>query len=154
VHSPRFIDEILRSFGGRTDILTVKYQGRPIAAMMLIKFHDAWIDPLAASLAEFKAKNANMLLYWEALRAACEAGAKEFDFGRSYRGSGTYNFKKQWGAKEAGLIYYTYHDGRVVQAAATNFYRSKAASTLAKIWQVLPEPAQRRLGPTIRRWLP
>lgn len=154
VHSPRFIDEILRSLGGRADILTVKYQGRPIAAMLIIKFHDTWIDPLAASLAEFKAKNANMLLYWEALRAACEAGAKEFDFGRSYRGSGTYNFKKQWGAKEAGLIYYTYHDGRVVQAAATNFYRSKAASTLAKIWQVLPEPAQRRLGPTIRRWLP
>jgi CelD/BcsL family acetyltransferase involved in cellulose biosynthesis len=98
--------------------------------------------------------NPNMLMYWEAMRAACENGAREFDFGRSHRGSGTYDFKKQWGAEEAGLNYFTYRDAALAQAAATDFYRSDAASRLSSVWRKLPAAVQRRLGPAVRRWVP
>jgi len=154
VHSRRFIDEILHNFGKSVQILTVQHCGKPVAAMLLIEFQDTWIDPVAASLAEFKALNPNMLMYWEALKAACDAGAKEFDFGRSHRGSGTYHFKKQWGTEEVGLNYFTCRDGAPAGAAATDFYRSDTASRLSQVWRKLPAALQRQLGPTVRRWVP
>ena len=154
VHSRRFIKEILLDLEGRADILTVRAQQKAIAAMLLIRFGQTWIDPFAASLPEFKAKNPNMLLYWEALRAACDAQAQTFDFGRSYRDSGTYRFKRQWGAQEVGLSYYSYCDGKLSRAAATDFYRGRSASVLAKVWRGLPLGIQRRLGPLLRRWIP
>ncbi len=154
VHSRRFIYEILRNLGDSAQILTVEYRGRPVAAMLLITFQDTWNDPLAASLAEFKAMNPNMLLYWEALKAACEAGTKGFDFGRSHRGSGTYHFKKQWGSEEIGLNYFTCQDGVPTPAAATDFYRNDAASLLSHVWRKLPAALQLWLGPVARRWVP
>lgn len=154
VHSWRFVQEILDGFGDCADVLTVQYQERPIGAMLVIKFKDTWADPMASSLTDFRGMNPNMLLYWEALRAACEAGAKYFDFGRSQRDSGTYRFKKQWGAEEVLLHYYSYRDAALVNSAATNFYRGRGASALVRGWKMLPGAVQRTLGPVIRRWVP
>lgn len=154
VHSPRFIHEILRLLGPMADIATVRHHGQAIAAMLVIKFGDTWIDPLAASLTPFKMMNPNMLLYWEALRAACESQVRCFDFGRSQRGSGTYKFKAQWGAEEVELNYQSFLDGEPVSSTAAVFYRSKRASRLSGIWKILPCQVQLKLGPAVRRWLP
>jgi hypothetical protein len=93
-------------------------------------------------------------MYWEALRAACDAGVKSFDFGRSHKDSGTYRFKKQWGASEVALNYHSYVGGKLIPSVSTNFYRGQSASKLASIWQKLPTFFQMRLGPVVRRWLP
>ncbi len=154
VHSPRFIKEILASLEEHVDILTVRHEDRPIGAMLVIKHGETWSDPIASCLAEFNSLNPNMLLYWEALRSACDAGAKFFDFGRSHRDSGTYRFKKQWGANEVSLNYHTYQNGSLLPSASTTFYRGKNASRLAGAWRCLPTFVQGRLGPSVRRWLP
>jgi serine/alanine adding enzyme len=154
VHSPRFIEETLASLGERADVLTVRLEGRAIGAMLVIKHGGTWTDPMASCLAEFNKFNPNMLMYWEALRSACDAGAKSFDFGRSHKASGTYRFKKQWGAKEVSLRYHSYAGGVLSSSDSTNFYRGQSASKLASIWQKLPSFIQMRLGPVVRRWLP
>lgn len=154
VHSPKFIKEILSSFGERVDVLTIRYDGRAIGAMLVIKHGDTWSDPMASCLAEFNKYNPNMLMYWEALCAACNAGVKSFDFGRSHKDSGTYRFKKQWGASEVALNYHSYVDGMLLRSASTNFYRGQSASKLASLWQKLPAFVQMGLGPVVRRWLP
>jgi len=154
VHSPKFVKEILASLGERADVLTVRHEERAIGAMLVIKHGDTWADPMASCLAEFNKFNPNMLMYWEALRAACNAGAKSFDFGRSHKDSGTYRFKKQWGANEVSLHYHSYERGVLLPSVSTNFYRGQSASKLASIWQRLPPFVQMRLGPVIRRWLP
>ncbi len=41
----------------------------------------------------------NTLLYWEMLKFAAGRGVRNFDFGRSTPGAGTYDFKRQWGAQ-------------------------------------------------------
>ena len=154
VHSPKFIKEILSSLGEIADVLTVRHENRAIGAMLVIKHGDTWADPIASCLAEFNKFNPNMLMYWEALRAACDAGVMSFDFGRSHKDSGTYRFKKQWGASEVALNYHSYVGGRLLPSVSTNFYRGQSASKLASIWQKLPTFVQMRLGPVVRRWLP
>ncbi|MBZ0093186.1 MAG: GNAT family N-acetyltransferase, partial [Sulfuricellaceae bacterium] len=154
VHSPKFVKEILASLEGHVNVLTVRHEDRPIGAMLVFKHGGAWSDPIASCLTEFNSLNPNMLLYWESLRAACGAGAKLFDFGRSHRNSGTYRFKKQWGAKEIALNYHSYRHGVLLPSASTSFYRSQNASRLASIWRQLPAFVQRQLGSVVRRWLP
>lgn len=154
VHSPKFIKEILSCLGEQADVLTVQLEERVIGAMLVIRLGDAWTDPIASCLAEFNKFNPNMLMYWEALRAACDAGAKAFDFGRSHKDSGTYRFKKQWGASEVALNYHSYVGGELLPSVSTNFYRGQSASKLASMWQKLPTFVQMRLGPVVRRWLP
>lgn len=153
VHSPRFIREILGNLGECVDVLTVRYDGQEIGAMLVIKHGDTWTDPMASCLTEFNKFNPNMLMYWEALRAACDAGAKSFDFGRSFKDSGTFRFKKQWGASEVALQYNSFYRG-VLQPASTNFYRGQSASKLARIWRRLPTFIKMSFGPVVRRWLP
>jgi serine/alanine adding enzyme len=154
VHSPKFIKEILSNLGDCADVLTVRHEERAIGAMLVIKQGDTWCDPMASCLAEFNKFNPNMLMYWEALSAACDAGAKSFDFGRSQKDSGTYRFKKQWGTNEVALNYHSYKNGALLPSVSTHFYRGQSASKLANIWQKLPVLVQEQLGPVVRRWLP
>lgn len=154
VHSPKFVKEILANLEGHADVLTVRHEDQPIGAMLVLKHGETWSDPIASCLTEFNSLNPNMLLYWEALRAACDAGAKSFDFGRSHKDSGTYRFKKQWGAKEIALNYHSYRNGVLLSLASTSFYRGQSASNLASIWRRLPAFIQGQLGPVVRRWLP
>lgn len=154
VHSPRYFRAILAGFGGDAEVLTVRHQGEAIGAMLVVKHAGTWADPAASCRAEFSHLNPNMLLYWEALRAATGAGATGFDFGRSARDSGTHRFKRQWGAAEVPLDYHEYRHGQRQEQAATSFYRGSGASRLAAAWRVLPCWLQRWLGPTLRRRLP
>ena len=154
VHARAFMDEILASFGDDADILTVRLQGRAIAAMMVLKYSDTWINPIASSLVEFRHLNPNMILYWEALQQATAAGAYHFDFGRSKRDSGTYKFKRQWGAMEVPLNYHSYQNGVRISSASTDIYRGHKAEMFAKVWSMLPGRVQRLLGPKIRRYIP
>jgi serine/alanine adding enzyme len=92
-----------------------------------------------------------MLLYWEALRAACNEGFRHFDFGRSTRDSGTYRFKSQWGAQEEPLFWYTIP---VASSAARPRPRSyRHPSFLSKTWQHLPLAVTRQVGPRLRGYL-
>lgn len=154
VHSTKFVKEILTSLGERADVLTVRHEDRPIGAMLVIKNGETWADPMASCLTEFNKFNPNMLMYWEALRAACDADAKAFDFGRSQKDSGTYRFKKQWKANGVTLHYHSYENGALLSSVSTQFYRGQSASKLANIWRQLPDVVQGQLGPVIRRWLP
>lgn len=153
-HSICFLEEVLAGFCDDADILTVRLDQRPIGAMLVLKNGTLWADPLASCLAEFNHLNPNMMMYWEALRMACEANAAAFDFGRSSKTSGTYRFKKQWGCREVSLNYCAYVYGNLSSKASTSFYRTVGAKHMASIWRRLPLVLQRQVGGSVRRWLP
>ena len=79
---------------------------RTVGGLVALAFKDRLVVPWAACLKEYFAFCPNMLLYWETLRHACVDGFRRFDFGRSTRDSGTYRFKRQWGAEEEPLFWY------------------------------------------------
>ena len=154
VHAEAFFAAIVNELGEDSDVLTVRLSGKVIGAMLLVKHGDIWADPFAASLPEYLHANPNMFMYWEVLSAACAQGAKTFDFGRSHLGSGTYRFKRQWGALPHSLLYQTYVNGLPGEVASTTrLYRGRSGRLASRLWGWLPFRAQQMVGPWVRRWL-
>jgi serine/alanine adding enzyme len=165
VHDRRFFRAIVDEFGSRVRIGLVRIGGMPVGGLIALGFRETLSVPWASCLSEYRALCPNMLLYWETIRAACLEGFRRFDFGRSSRGSGTYRFKRQWGAVESPLFWYTIPlDVRVNESddapacpepgrGARPERGRVVASCLTKAWQHLPLPVTRCVGPRIRRYL-
>jgi hypothetical protein len=90
-------------------------------------------------------------MYWEVMRRACERGSRVFDFGRSKRGTGAYDFKKNWGF-QAQPLYYQFIMRRGVKPPDINPLNPKFRIFI-EAWKRLPLPIANRLGPHIVRFL-
>jgi FemAB-related protein (PEP-CTERM system-associated) len=152
VHARAFFAAARESFPDRSRIHVVRSEGMPVAAGFTISFRDKVEIPWASSLWEYNRVCANMFLYWNILRDSIERGAREFDFGRSTRNSGTHKFKLQWGGEEIPL-YYQYWTGEDSEEAPAGT-RGKAFQLASRVWCRLPEGVTRALGPHLVRRLP
>lgn len=151
VHAAGFLRAVLESFGDRARVVLIRKDTTPVGGLITLAFKDSVVVPWATCLKEYFSLCPNMLLYWETLRSACALGFRRFDFGRSTRDSGTYRFKRQWGAREEPLFWYTIPvNGRGRLPASTD---GKGAALLTTMWRRLPVSVTRRLGPPIRKYL-
>ncbi|HEY7379200.1 MAG TPA: FemAB family XrtA/PEP-CTERM system-associated protein [Steroidobacteraceae bacterium] len=151
VYPKRFFAAILDRFA-RARLLVVRLANVPVAAGMVIGHRDTLEIPWASSLRSANAIGVNMLLYWEALSYACGQGYRWFDFGRSTPDSGTYRFKRQWGAQPLQLYWHYWMRDRKEPPRlnpSNPRYRLAVAA-----WQRLPLPIANALGPLIVRNLP
>lgn len=150
-HAQGFLRAILDLFGGRARIAVVRKGETPVGGLLAFSLRDRLVVPWAACLKEHFASCPNMLLYWETLRTACAEGLASFDFGRSSPGSGTYRFKRQWGAEEEPIFWY-----RIPIAggdAPSTAGRGRGADLAVRVWQRLPLAVTTRVGPRLRRYL-
>lgn len=93
---------------GLGSVLIVEAAGRPIAAAVFLAWNGTVIYKFGASDASTWSLRPNHLLFWYAIRTACEKGYRWFDFGRTDVGQeGLRNFKLSWGAAEEPLVYGT-----------------------------------------------
>ena len=145
-HSLRFFQAILATFPD-TRILLVRLDHEVIGGALCLMFRDTMMVPWASSLRDYFRLCPNNLLYWEAIRTACVQGMQHFDFGRSSHQSGTYKFKKQWGALEEPLHWVANLPG----GDAVNESDSGAFELAVRVWQSLPVGVTRLIGPVIRR---
>ena len=150
VHGLAFLRQVLDAFGPRATVALVKKEDAAIGGLIALRFKDRVVVPWASCLKEHFALCPNMLLYWDVIKTACREGSARFDFGRSTRGSGTYHFKRQWGAEEEPLWWY-----RIPIAAGARADAQPPSSTdlLAQLWRRLPLSVTRHIGPPIRRYL-
>src|SRR5262249_59613082 len=82
--------------------------GDPIAAAVFVAWNGTVVYKFGASDASSWSLRPNHLLFWHAIRTACEQGCRWFDFGRTDLGQeGLRNFKLSWGAAEEPLFYAT-----------------------------------------------
>jgi serine/alanine adding enzyme len=151
VHARGFFRAVLDSFGNRARIALVRKGSTPVGGLVALAFKDSLVVPWSSCLKEYFSLRPNMLLYWEILQTACREGFRHFDFGRSSRHSGTYWFKRQWGAHEEPLFWYTIPV--TPRRSLPTPSASRGAVVLAKAWQRLPLAVTRRLGPRIRKYL-
>jgi FemAB-related protein (PEP-CTERM system-associated) len=152
VYPKAFFADILRTFAGEARIFIARI-GEAAAAGGLTLGHRRMLEiPWASSLRRYNRTGVNMLLYWKMLEHAIESGYACFDFGRSTPDSGTYRFKKQWGALPVQLHwhYWLRAGGEVplINPANPRYGRAVAA------WQRLPLPVANVLGPRIVRNIP
>ena len=143
---------LLERFAELARVFVVRVEGRPVAASIVIGFNGTLEVPWAATLREADRYAVNMYLYWSMLEVAEQEGYRVFDFGRSTQGSGTYRFKKQWGAKPVQHYwhYWLRQSGEIPLINASN---PKAIAAVA-IWKRLPVWVANRLGPHIVKNLP
>jgi len=152
-HSVGFFRHLAQQLGDRFRLyLTHDAEKRAVAGGVAIYFKGSVTVPWASSLRSARSHCPNHSLYWKILRDARQAGASSFDFGRSTEGTGTFHFKKQWGAEAIPLIW-TFLDP--LQNPQSDYYldpRTHSAAT--QIWRHLPLSVTLKLGPLIRRQLP
>lgn len=147
-----FYRDALDAYGNDATVLILDAKDGPAGAMFLVRHGTTLADPWASSLRRYFADCPNMLLYWSAIRFAIEAGLERFDFGRSQPGSGTFRFKSQWGAGPVPL-HYQYVLGRA-ERAPTLAGQKQSFDLAVRMWQKLPLPLARALGPAARRRFP
>lgn len=152
VYPLRLFRSILTAFPESTWICTVYLERRPIASGFLIGYGKNMEIPWASSDRSYNRLCPNMLLYWSCLRFASEGGYETFDFGRSTKGSGTYRFKEQWGAKPHRLYWhYWLKKGGSMPEINPDNPRYRLAVNL---WKRLPLSLSRIIGPVIVKNIP
>tara|TARA_R100000005_G_C4847650_1_gene115724 strand:- start:293 stop:568 length:276 start_codon:yes stop_codon:yes gene_type:complete len=90
-------------------------------------------------------------MYWELMRRSAEEGITVYDFGRSKRETGPFEFKKNWGFEPQALPYeyFLVNSAQVPDVNPSNpKYR-----LLVNAWQRLPLPVANLLGPPLARSL-
>lgn len=83
-------------------------------------------------------------MYHQLLKRAVGRGSRQFDFGRSSEGSGTWRFKQQWGAMPQATVWQTL--SREAQPVALRPDNPKFQRRI-ETWQKLPVWVTVRLGP-------
>lgn len=152
VYSKQFFLEMLKTFPDNTSIVIIRIKEKAAAAGFLIGFHDRMEIPWASTIKQYNRYSVNMLLYWEVLNLAIEMNYKIFDFGRSSKDSGTYRFKKQWGATPLQLYWHYWLKSKtdIPQINPSNpKYR-----IFIKTWQHLPLFLANRIGPALIKNIP
>ena len=149
---PRQLFEAARTgFGSACRVIVVWFEGKPVAAGITIGQGNTAEIPWASSLRRVNKLAPNMLLYWTAIKKACEDGYAYFDFGRSSPESSTFKFKEQWGAKPLPLHwYYRLFIGEMPNVSPQN----PKYSLLVNCWKRLPLAVANTLGAWITRSIP
>lgn len=142
----RFFEKILTRFPQQSLLVTVERNAIPVAAAFLLIDGQRAEIPWACCREDARSQGFNMKLYWEVLATTIQYGCAQFDFGRSTADSGTYRFKKQWGAKPVQLYWHRWQRAPVREGRATQ--------AAAKFWKRMPLPVANFLGPLISPALP
>jgi FemAB-related protein (PEP-CTERM system-associated) len=144
----RYFRALANAFGRDQEVLTVlDANGRGVAAAFLFYFRDEIIPYYVGDCVEARSLAANDFMYWEIIRHGAARGCRTFDWSRSKKGTGSFEFKRHWGF-EPQPLHYEYlpvSDKRVPEHNPLNpKYRM-----LIKLWQRLPLPLVNLIGPYV-----
>tara|TARA_B110001450_G_C17648478_1_gene492245 strand:+ start:465 stop:1535 length:1071 start_codon:yes stop_codon:yes gene_type:complete len=152
VYPKSFLETALDVLGSKAAVTVVYWGEKPVSCGFLIRFDDYMEIPWASTLREVNPFSINTHMYWNILSHALSSGVKTFDFGRSSIGSGTYKFKKQWGAEPKQCYWHTWapkgEDAPDLSPNNTKF------NLAIKLWKRLPVWFTKIIGPPIFKNLP
>jgi FemAB-related protein (PEP-CTERM system-associated) len=148
----RYFERLQSAFGDDCEIMTVvDARGRPVSGVLSFYFRGEVLPYYAGDSVQARDLAANDFKYWELMRRACERGLQVFDYGRSKLGTGSYDFKRNWGFEPQPLAYEfrLLKRDRIPQANPLNpKYRAMIA-----VWRHLPRGLVNAVGPYIVRGL-
>lgn len=151
VFGKRYFALLKEVFGPDCEVLIVEKDGRPASGLMSFYFRDQVLPYYAGSSAESRALSAHEFMYWDVMRRAGDRGVRWFDFGRSKVGTGSFDFKKNWGFTPEPLTY-GYHLRRGDELPEFNPTNPKYRLFIA-LWRRLPLGLSKVMGPWIARSL-
>jgi len=150
-HSIRWFQALRETYQDDLLVGRVWFDGKIVGAGLLLFSGSNVSIPWASTLREYNCLAPNMLLYWNLLRVSCDRGCKQFDFGRSTYGEGTYRFKKQWGARPVLLDWQTLDSQGVVAEIRSS--KGRARDLVEAVWKIMPLSLVNAIGPRLRRYI-
>ena len=147
VFSRRYFRILKEIFGDDCEVLTITLQGKVIASVLSFYFRDEVLPYYGGGVDAARAVAGNDFMYWDLMRRACERGFKVFDFGRSKRGTGSFDFKKNWGF-EAAPLHYEYFLVKDREVPEINPLNPKY-SLFIQAWKRMPLAVANMIGPHI-----
>jgi FemAB-related protein (PEP-CTERM system-associated) len=146
--SQTFFRRILDAFGGDAEVLVVHApDGAPLSAVLTLYFRDTVLPYFAGDTLRARELAANDFKYWRVMQRAADRGATTFDFGRSKRGTGPFDFKRNWGFEPTPL-HYQYRLLRSRDVPQLNPLNPRYR-LMIETWRRLPAPLVGWLGPRI-----
>jgi FemAB-related protein (PEP-CTERM system-associated) len=152
VYPRLFLREILDRHPADTNLFFVYHEGRPVAGVLNLLWHDVVMPYYAGADRSHRPRGVDDYLYLAIMRWGREHGYRTFDFGRSKRGTGAHAFKARWGMEEVPLAY-QYHLVKARELPNVSPANPKY-QMLIRAWQKLPLPLTRLIGPRIIRSIP
>jgi len=149
VYSRRYFQLLLDAFPQSADIVTIREQETPVASVLNFYFRDEVLPYYGGGTRRARGVAANDFMYWSVMRHAADRGCRLFDFGRSKRGTGSYDFKRNWGFTPEPM-HYRFHLGPGGKVPDLNPLNPKFRLFIAG-WRRLPLPIANLLGPHIVR---
>jgi FemAB-related protein (PEP-CTERM system-associated) len=145
-------DLTLTCFPKAAELVVVRLNSLPIAGGLALTFKNTQYVPSASALREHIKLCPNHAMYWTLIQRACEKGFELFDFGRSTWNSGTFDFKKQWGAPPQQLEwqYYLNRAKHVPHISPDN----RKYRMFISLWRRLPLGVANKLGPRLIKNFP
>jgi FemAB-related protein (PEP-CTERM system-associated) len=148
----RYFEALLANFGDRIEIHEVLLEGEPVAVAMSFLFGDRILPYYGASDPSRNDYAPNNYMYFDLMRWAGGQGYREFDFGRSKKESGSFDFKAHWGMQMRDLPYEML---LVNRKELPNFSPNNPKFQWAiRAWQKAPLPLTRAIGPWLVKLVP
>ncbi len=151
IFSFKYFDNIMKIFP-QTFILSVWKDSAAVACVMVFSFKDRLMPYFSGALKKYYQYAVNDFMYWELMRYGCENGYKIFDFGRSKKGTGAYEFKKHWGfvPRDMPYAYYLVTAREMPNVSPVN----PKYTAMVNIWRKVPLFVANWLGPKIAQNIP
>ena len=148
----RFFSAMAEAFGEDLEILTVRDpSGTPVSTVLSLFYRDEVFPFYAGDHPAARDLAANDFKYWEVMRRAADAGYRSFNYGRSKRGTGSFDFKKNWGFEPEPLAYqYWLPSGGPIPQNNPNNPKYRL---LIETWRKLPASLVGALGPLVVKGL-
>jgi hypothetical protein len=91
-------------------------------------------------------------MYWSLIEQSSKEGIRQFDFGRSKRGTGSYDFKSAWSMTVSELPYrYCLISAKEVPHLSPI---DKKFQLAVEAWKRIPFSWTKIIGPQVIRWIP
>lgn len=95
IHSD-FFKDLIEKDKKNVKVATIWYNDEPASSILLLETRDKVIYDRGAINKKLRNLNLNYVLFWNVIKYYSELGVKYFDFGRSVKESGTFQFKGSW----------------------------------------------------------
>lgn len=144
--------ELRSQFPDSWRLFTVRKSGKAIATALCCYFRGSVLPLYVGSLKEYYRDSPNNFMYWSLMEQSCREGLREFDFGRSKRGTGSYTFKTAW-AMQMDALPYRYRLVRATEVPQMSPVDRKFRLPV-EAWKRLPFGVTKFLGPKLIRCVP
>jgi FemAB-related protein (PEP-CTERM system-associated) len=152
VFSRQWLETLVDEFQDGAILDMARANDRPVAGVLSFLFHNTLYPHYSGAAPDANVMAANNFIYWELMRKAINRGVRRFDFGRSKKNTGAYQFKSAWNMQVNPL---EYQICMIERKNPPDFSPANPRFALAaNLWSRMPLKATTWLGPRVVRWFP